>query len=634
MNLFYKTLRIILVFLIISVSSVKLGAQVGNFPFYRFVPIYNFGDIMPKDQGGKFIQTEIFGTEEDAVIVQKVRAGILYEIFGKPIGWEKFEKTRLETSVWVNRLYFLPSFARMYYLTKDKSYVKDMMAFLNEWIEANPRIPGSERKSFNWRDMQVAWRSIHLSWCYYLTYDALSATDRQTIESIQRDHSEALLSWFAKQPLNDFNHQSHGAVAMLYLSTLFRDINNTELLDNSMRILKHHMETAHYPDGGNIEQMFGYFPFQTSIFRDMYLLCKANKIEYPPNLVTFIMKLAGYISDFAQPDATMPPLNDSYAVNVIPSIDILNTIFNKSFPYRSSESAYYPDTQAAVMRSGNRENGNEWYILLNPARRIGSHAHAGRLGVYLWYGGNPVLIEAGCCNYDKPIKNQWYRTSKAHNTVLIDNLQDAESSSNVEYAKKRETSNRITVWIENQDFTYGKMESPQDDPTNNNVKWEREVVLSNDGFAVIRDNFKAKGNHSYQTLFHTPPVELIYNKSDKSFTLYADSLVKIIPLNSELFESVYTTDEYFYLNGSDFKAPMINYILRGDGDISSVYLITPKNLKSSELKIEREESSGGTGLKLEAPAFGKRILLFKNEHSKEINLFGERSTATFKMIKN
>ena len=147
MNLFYKTLRIILVFLIISVSSVKLGAQVGNFPFYRFVPIYNFGDIMPKDQGGKFIQTEIFGTEEDAVIVQKVRAGILYEIFGKPIGWEKFEKTRLETSVWVNRLYFLPSFARMYYLTKDKSYVKDMMAFLNEWIEANPRIPGSERKS-------------------------------------------------------------------------------------------------------------------------------------------------------------------------------------------------------------------------------------------------------------------------------------------------------------------------------------------------------------------------------------------------------------------------------------------------------------------------------------------------------
>lgn len=627
-----KALKVLLLSLIIAVTNISVWAQSGNFPFYEFAKIYNSGDIMPKDQGGKFIQTEIFKTEDDAVIVQKIREGILYEIFGKPVGWEKFEKTRLETSVWVNRLYFLPSFARMYYLTKDKSYVKDMMTILNEWIKANPRVPGSERKSFNWRDMQVAWRSIHLSWCYYLTYDALSATDRKTIENIQRDHSEALLSWFARQPLNDFNHQSHGALAMLYLSTLFRDVNNTELLDNSMRILRHHIEAAHYPDGGNIEQMFGYFPFQTSIFRDMYLLCKANKIDYPSNLVPFIMKLAGYISDFAQPDATMPPLNDSYAVNVIPSVDILNRIFNKSFPFRSAGNAYYPDTQVAVMRSGSREKGDEWYILLNPARRIGSHAHAGRLGVYLWYGGNPVLIEAGCCNYDKPIKNRWYRTSKAHNTVLIDGLQDAESSSNAEYAKKRETGNRITEWIEEKNYTFCKMVSPKDDPTNNGVQWERITVLSNDGFAVIRDNFKATGNHSYQTLFHVPPVELSYNKADKSFSLYADSLVTIIPLNAEIIESVNTTNEYFYLDGSDFKAPMINYLLRGDGYVSSTYLIIPKSLKSAELKIEKEDSPNGTGVKIEAPGLGRRVLLFKNSDAAEINLFGERSTAPFKMI--
>lgn len=129
----------------------------------------------------------------------------------------------------------------MYYLTRDKSYISDMMSIIKNWIECNPKVNNAERRTYNWRDMQVAWRSIHLSWCYYLAYDALSAADKKVILDLQQKHVEVLLSGFAKQKLNDFNHQSHGALAMLYISCLFPELDETKSLEkNGIRILEHH----------------------------------------------------------------------------------------------------------------------------------------------------------------------------------------------------------------------------------------------------------------------------------------------------------------------------------------------------------------------------------------------------------
>lgn len=607
-----------------------LFAQKGNFPFYDFAKVYDFGDIMPKDQGGKFVQVELLNTENDAVIVQKIRSGLLFEKFDSPIKWEKFEKTEIETSVWLNRFYILPSFARMYYLTKDKSYIKDMMDILNTWIKDNPRLPGSEKRTFNWRDMQVAWRSINLSWCYYLTKNGLSPKDQMAIKAIQKEHASVLLSWFARQELNDFNHQSHGGLAMLYLSCLFPDLDiNGELQNNAMRILTHHMNAAHYNDGGNIEQMFGYYPFQTSIFRDMYLLCSANNIKYPGNLIPLLNKMLSYMSVFAQPDETMPPVNDSYEMNIIPSVSILNTILKSNISSKSNLSAYYPDTQIAVMRSGSVERKNNWYILLNPAKRIGSHAHAGRLGLNLWFNNRPVFIDAGCCNYDKPLKNRWYRTSKAHNTVLIDGVEDAESSSDTEYAKKRDTENRITDWTDNDNYKYCRMVSPKSDLTNCNVEWARNIALIKDEFAVIYDCFTTNEPHKYEILFHTPPVDVCLNQDSKSVNIYSDSIISIIPVNNETINNINITNEYFYHNGSDYKAPMLNYSYKASGNLNSIFLVLSKVKDISKIKVQKTESEEGLGLLIENEKGEHTVLLFKNSAAKEIKMYGMRSNQPF-----
>ncbi len=97
------------------------------FPFFKYVSNYNIGDYIPKDQGGKFIQMQLIGSEDDEKITKAVQEGLLERIYGTPVGWDKYEKSEIEKSVWLNRFYYLPPFARLFYLTGDRKYLDFMM---------------------------------------------------------------------------------------------------------------------------------------------------------------------------------------------------------------------------------------------------------------------------------------------------------------------------------------------------------------------------------------------------------------------------------------------------------------------------------------------------------------------------
>jgi hypothetical protein len=250
------------------------------FPFMKYAGRFNIGDYIPKDQGGKFIQMTVLGTEEDAVITEAIRGGVLNRVYGDPVGWQKYERSEIEKSVWLNRFYFLPSFGRMYHITGDRSYLDDMTGIIRQWITDNPRMPDSHRTTYNWRDMQVAWRSIHFSWCYYLGEEGLTSEEKTLIIDSLREHAHILLTGFGQAKLNEFNHQSHGGLAMLYLGVLFPMLEDSaELLRRGMIILNHHLANAFYPDGGNVEQMFGYYPFQSHLFRDAYLSVRLTALN-------------------------------------------------------------------------------------------------------------------------------------------------------------------------------------------------------------------------------------------------------------------------------------------------------------------------------------------------------------------
>lgn len=589
------------------------------FPFYKYAREYNFGEYIPKDQGGMFIQMELLKTQTDEQIVGKIRSGLLEKVYGSPIEWNRFESGELEKSVWLNRFYFLPSFARMFFLTGDKSYVDDMIKMLAVWIRENPLLPDSHKNTYNWRDMQVAWRSIHWSWCYFLTEKALTEEQKQLIKNSLRQHAGILLEGFGKQPLNEFNHQSHGGLAMLYLGVLFPEFDEApDLRENAMRILWHHLDKAFYADGGNVEQMFGYYPFETHIFRDTYLLCSKNGLIVPENLLPMLGKMASFISLVAQPDGTMPPVNDSYPMPTATSIRVLNDILKTQTEVHAKTSAYFPDTQIGVMRS----NGSvyNWYVLANPAKTIGSHAHAGRLAFILWHNEQAVLIDSGCCNYDNPELVSWYRTSNAHNTVLIDGKTDEATSSTNLWAPKRNTENKITHWIEQDKFLFCRMISPSTEATNNGVSWSRSLALINNEFLILHDFFEASGEHNYEMLFHFPEIKVEQAGNYNGLIVKEADDLAIIPADKNLQPKIELTKGLVSVKAESDEAPLAKFDFSRNGNVHSVVLFMPNAKNTSDIKISQESTIDGVGVKIKN---GKKetVVLLKNPDSKKLSVF-------------
>lgn len=557
----------------------------GIFPFYEFINDYNFGEFIPKDQGGKFVQMELLGTEDDNKIAEIVKNGLVEKNLGSPPDWSTFERTELEKSVWFNRFYYLPSFARLYYLNKNIEHIKFMMEILKGWIKENP-VEGPSKSKYNWFDMQVAWRSINLSWCYYLAKDGLSESDKSVIYNLQGEHARILMKDFGKKELNEFNHQSHGALAILYLALLFPSLPESgELLKTAIRIIKHHVEHAFYEDGGNIEQMFGYYPFMSSVFRDTYLLLKANGVGNPELIMPLLVKMYKYLAAAAQPDNTVPPINDSYEQTVSYILPTLAGIIGaENFP-AVPRTTSFKNTQFAVIRS-ELNTEKPWYINLNAAKLIGSHAHAGRLAINVWYNNKPIMVDSGCCNYDNPLLVEWYRTSKAHNTVIIDGKSDfATSQREVQWAAKRYTENIIQHLVVQPEYKFCRMISPETDETNSGVRWTRDTALIFDKYLIVHDCFESNGLHDYETRFRFADIKVDSFKSSNNLIIDNGDKLVLVPVSGGNSINLLMGEDYFGSHAKNIKTPTSIYQISNSGTLHSSFLLKEINNKEDIDKI-------------------------------------------------
>ena len=596
--------------------------ETGTFPFIHYLRQYDVGDYIPKDQGGKFVQMEILNTEEDALIVEKIKNGILQQVYGDPIDWIRFEKLELEKSVWLARLYFLPSFARMYYLTKDKAFVDFAMNFTRKWYVENSQLAKERKTRYNWTDMQIAWRCIHLSWLYFLAEGELTADDKHFITDILENHSEVLLEHFGEQALNEFNHQEHGALAMLYIGVLFPKMAHADsLIKTAHRILEHHIQHAFYKDGGNVEQMFGYYPFEAHIFRDAYLLSKSNNVEQPEGIEDLLRKMYDFMMNVRQPDDTMPVVNDSYEMPTKPiRSTITSTLGNISEQCVTSK--LFAETQIGMLRD------KSWYILANPAKTIGAHMHAGRLAFNFWYKNMPVLRDSGCCNYDDPLLVTWYRTSKAHNTVLIDGKSDAATSTDILWAAKREAGNKIIDFEKNENYTFLRMHSPSSEGANSSVDWYRSLVLIDDTYLVLHDFFETAGEHDYEFLFHFDKADVSLEEN-QVLSVKREETVHFIPADKRKINSIEVKEGLISIKGKTERAPIAVYRMNAKGNFHSFIVFASQN--ESDVDLNEFISDDGSALQISRSNNRTKTLLFPNAKCKSFSAFGKQTSKNFEI---
>jgi len=304
-----------------------------------------------------------------------------------------------------------------------------------------------------------------------------------------------------------------------------------------------------------------------------------------------LKKMAIYLAAVERPDGTVPQVNDSYEMPVRAILDTINEITGVAAVASGKGISGFSDTQVAVMRDGGPEG---WYVLANPASVIGAHAHAGRLGFELWHGGSPLLIDSGCCNYDEPELVTWYRTTRAHNTVIIDGVSEAATSSSMLWVPRRETPNRITGLLPGNEISAVEMISPPDEATNSSVRWTRKITLVKGRFAVISDRFEAGGEHNYEILMHFPPSEVTPDQTGRSLKIKTDRVTEIFAADPAGEGRFVAGTGMVSIKGSTVTAPVASLNLRRKGNTESHLLVIPSNGDGAGATVKSRTRKGVT----------------------------------------
>jgi len=443
--------------------------------------------------------------------------------------------------IWeLNRFQWLVSYAQQYAMERDEAVAEKIVAVLKDWIEKNPALKG-----INWSDsLEVSLRLLSWAWIYFLIKD--SRAFRNDFEHIflrsiyfQVNFIESNLSRYSSAN----NHLIGEGMGLFITGVLFPQLKGAgKRLKKGKAILEQEIEKQVYPDGVSKEQSTGYHEFVTDLYLISLIIARKNNIEFSDALYARLEKMCEFLMHMTDKNGNLPSIGDSDDGVVIRldtlrdgpnAVSVLNTasvIFN-----RRDFKKYSIDGKTLWLLG---RKGYDRFSLLKRASNVGisegfghsgyyimrhkdlflsfdcgalgylslaAHGHADSLAITLNIGDRDILIDPGTYLYRSG--NGWrdyFRSTKAHNTIRIDRLDQSEIRGPFLWGYKADTF--VKSWSPNGGYDkvcgYHTGYARLDDP----VVHTREVVFDKlHKEIIIDDSLVSKKEHFAELFFHLHP---------------------------------------------------------------------------------------------------------------------------------
>ena len=128
------------------------------------------------------------------------------------------------------------------------------------------------------------------------------------------------------------------------------------------------------------------------------------------------------------------------------------------------------------------------------------HGHADALSLLLWIGGQEIFIDPGTCTYTRnPELRKYFRGTRAHNTVTVDNRDQAIHESTFIWSHQYGTR---LIAADLSEQASGKMLAQHDGYDRIGVRHVRGVGWSCDRWLLIWDHLSGEGNHELVLHWH------------------------------------------------------------------------------------------------------------------------------------
>jgi hypothetical protein len=442
----------------------------------------------------------------------------------------------------LNRHQHLPRLAKAYFLTGDERYALEAVAQLNSWIDQNP--PGI---GINWQSsLEIAIRAISWLWTIFpllssKSFDDASAQRIGDSLFAQLEHVHRYTSLFSSP-----NTHLIGEAAALFIAGLvFQDLKRPAVwLRRGASLLTEAAEKQVLDDGVYGELSSCYHCYALDFYLQAIVLAEQNGFHLAEPVPHRVRGMLQFLMHLTRPDGTLPSLGDDDGGRAL-TLDkrdyrsfqdglCLGAILYRRGDFKrqagafcqealwmlgedawdtyrqlasrepSETQAYYPFAGYFVWRSCWGPLASHLVFDCGGLGMLtGAHAHADALAITLFGGGRELLLDSGTFVYNcAPEWRNYFRSTRAHNTVTVDGRDQAEQGGPFHWKTRihtraaRDFSSSGIEYVEGEHDGYRRM--PQ------GVIHRRRLLFIPPEAWLVVDDFRGSGEHTFDFRYHFP----------------------------------------------------------------------------------------------------------------------------------
>jgi hypothetical protein len=456
----------------------------------------------------------------------------------------------------INRHQHLVTLARAYVYTEDEKYASTAVALMDSWIDQNP--PGI---GINWTSsLEIAFRAISWMWTIFLLLPSRHMDDRR-IERMLR----SLFSHFVhihRYPSvysSPNTHLTGEALALFIGGTVFSALKQArEWREFGEAVLLNEAERQILDDGFHAELSTHYHCYTLEFYLIALAHTRRTNGDFPPAILSRIERMLDALAALAHTDGSIPRLSDddggralvlssSGFSDVRPLFSTGAVLFQRpdlkwraerfhedtlwllngegyvAFDHMQQHapeqlSRLFPTSGYMASRSGWNPGDDQLVFDCGGLGFLGGgHGHADALSFVLASGERELLVDPGTAVYNGSARfRDYFRSTRAHNTVVIDGEDQAVPEGTFKWATK--VSSRVLRHFTFPDAEYIEAEHDGYARLSNPVIHRRRALHVRPHCWVIADDFRGEGPHSFETFFHFSPLAAVSLDPRRSLT--------------------------------------------------------------------------------------------------------------------
>jgi len=452
-------------------------------------------------------------------------------------------RSRIREAWEPNRFQWLVSYGQRYVLERDEALVERMLYVIADWIKRNPFLKG-----VNWVDpLESSLRLFSWTWIYYLIKDSQNFDkDFETIflrsVYLHTRFIEANLSRYSSAN----NHLIGEAGCLFMVGLLFPMLRGAErMVEIGRSILEREIKKQVYPDGVSKEQSSWYHMFILEIYLVAILIGEKNGIFFSNETYRRVERMCEFLAHISDEKGSIPNIgdrDDGYAFrfgifqgeisNAFSILNIASILFKRPdfkkvddidektvfLLGRNGYDIFYSLKKGSVNGFGSvafKDGG--YYIMKDGSIRLifdcgelgynslAAHGHSDALSFILDVEDKQIFIDPGTYLYNSGDHwRDYFRSTRAHNTLEIDNLDQSEMKGPFLWGYKAHSF--LKSWETNDRYEsicgyhtgYKRLKDP--------VVHEREIILDKDIKGIfLKDTLHAKKRHAVSIYYHIHP---------------------------------------------------------------------------------------------------------------------------------